>query len=369
MDRRTALGFLAGGLSWPLLAPVRAGPSEPSVYLSARVDDEGAFRVSGFTAEGRRVLDLALPERGHAFAVHATHRAVVHFARRPGRFAKVIDLGSGRAVADLTPPDDRHFYGHGVFSRAGLLYATENDFDGERGVIGVYDAAAGYRRVGELSSHGVGPHEIRLMPDGETLVVANGGILTHPDLPRIKLNLPSMSPSLVYIDRRDGRLLERVRLDPALHQLSIRHIDVGRNATVAVAMQYQGPAGDLVPLVATHRGNGPLRILKAPDAVLRAMNHYCGSVAFDRGGRLLGVSAPRGNVVTFWDAVTGKLTASAPVPDGCGLAAGTRSGTFVVSSGQGGVVMIDARSGESRPITSAFLDRGRWDNHIAVTPR
>ena len=45
----------------------------------------------------------------------------------------------------------------------------------------------GTSRIGELASFGVGPHEVVLMPDGATLVVANGGIRTHPDRDRAKL--------------------------------------------------------------------------------------------------------------------------------------------------------------------------------------
>ena len=47
-------------------------------------------------------------------------------------------------------------------------------------MIGVRDAQDGYRQIGELPSDGIGPHEATLMPDGKTLVVANGGIRTHP---------------------------------------------------------------------------------------------------------------------------------------------------------------------------------------------
>ena len=58
------------------------------------------------------------------------------------------------------------------------------------------DATDDYRQVGELPAHGVGPHEVVLMPDGKTLAVANGGIRTHPDRDRVPLNLDSMQPSL-----------------------------------------------------------------------------------------------------------------------------------------------------------------------------
>src|SRR5690606_30895384 len=110
------------------------------------------------------------------------------FARRPGTFALVIDVVHGRILYRIASAESRHFYGHGAFSSDGrLLYATENDFAGERGVIGIYDAADGYRRAGEIPSYGIGPHELRLLADGTTLAVANGGILTRPDLPRVKL--------------------------------------------------------------------------------------------------------------------------------------------------------------------------------------
>ena len=80
---------------------------------------------------------------------------------------------------------DRHFFGHGVFSADGkLLYTTENDYDGARGVIGVRDATDGYQQIGEFPAHGMEPHDIQLLADGRTMVIANGGIRTHPDSAR-----------------------------------------------------------------------------------------------------------------------------------------------------------------------------------------
>ena len=368
--RRDALLLLAGGLAGSFLpASLRADSADRAapLYLSARADAGGGYRISGFTGDGASLFDLPLPGRGHSFAVRSGEREAVHFARRPGRFALVVNLVQGAIVRGLETPPERHFCGHGVFSRDGrLLYATENDFAGERGVIGVYDAARDYRRVGELPSHGVGPHEIALLSDGATLVVANGGIATHPDLPRVKLNLPTMAPSLCYVDRRKGRLLRELRLDPALHRLSIRHLAVSPDDTVAVAMQYEGPQHDRVPLVALHHGSGGLRLLQAPPAVLRTMKNYCGSVCFDASGRTIAVTAPRGNLVTLWDAGAGRYLSSADVADGCGVAPGAQQGEFLASSGQGGVVAIDARSGTTRPLAVGGLEGARWDNHLVA---
>ena len=370
IDRRTTLQLLAGGVAGSLLPAhfhaEAAAPRAP-LYLSARTDAAGGYRVSGFASDGTSFFDLPLPGRGHSFAVRPDGTEAVHFARRPGRFALVLDLLRSTIAHRVETPGGRHFYGHGVFSPDGrLLYATENDFDGERGVIGVYDGAHSYRRVGELPSHGIGPHEIALLCDGETLVVANGGIATHPDLPRVKLNLPTMAPALCFVDRRSGVLRRELTLDPALHRLSIRHLAVGPDDTVAVAMQYEGPAQDRVPLVALRRGGGPLHLLHGPPNIIRAMKNYCGSVCFDPSGRTVAVSAPRGNLVTFWDVGTGRFLSSAKVSDGCGVAPGAGPGEALASSGLGSVIVIDARSGAARPLAVGGLEAARWDNHLVV---
>ena len=394
MLRLLAGGLLAGA---PLGLPLSLGAApRKRLYLGAGVSAGGSYRVSGFRASGARVFDLGLPGRGHSFAVRPDRRTAVLFARRPGRFALVLDLVRGAVAAELATPRDRHCYGHGVFSRDGrFLYASENDFQGERGVIGIYDAGKGYQRAGELPSHGIGPHEIGLLSDGTTLVIANGGILMRPDLPRVKLNVATMAPSLCYVHRGDGglvqehRLRDRLhqpkvrdagplssvssrgpafrrndgferRLDPALHQLSIRHLAVGRDDTVAVAMQYEGPRGDLVPLVALHRPgaaeSAPLLPLQAAPGVWRAMKQYCGSVCFDPGGRVLAVSAPRGNLVTFWDVGAGVHLRSSRIDDGSGIAPGERPGEFLASSGRGGAAVIDAFSGKATPLDNAFVN-------------
>ncbi len=377
IDRRELLRLLAGaaaGAAAP--SPLRARDrSDARLYLGACVVTGGGYRVGGFSASGAPVLDLPSPARGHSFAVRPDGRAAVLFGRRPGRFALAIDPTRGIGARRFAPPADRHFYGHGVFARDGhLLYASENDFEGARGVIGVYDAADGYARLGEFPSHGVGPHDVRLLADGETFVVANGGILTRPDLPRVKLNLPTMAPSLCYVDRRSGKLLQECRLDPGLHRLSIRHLAVGDDDTVAAAMQYEGPAGDLTPLVALHRAapaagggsrRGPLRLLEAPAGILRAMKRYCGGVCFDPGGRTIAVSAPRGHLVTLWDA-DGAFLSALPVPDGSGVAPGARPGEILASSGRGGVFVIDVWSNRVKPLRIASFGTRRWDNHLVA---
>ena len=295
VDRRTLLRVLAGGAGVLFLPRMSHANAPGRRYLAARMDAEGAFRVGVFDSAGTLLLDLDLPARGHGFALHPQRPVAVCFARRPGTFALAFDLVQGTRLAEIRTPSGRHFCGHGVFAGDGsLLYASENDYSNRRGVVGVYVPDEGYRRAGELPSHGIGPHEIALLPGGEALVVANGGIATHPDAPGVKLNLPSMDPTLAYVDRRGGRLLERVALPRALHALGIRHIAVAQDGRVALGMQYEGPRGDLVPLVGLHRRGCEVAFFDAPEPELRAMRQYCGSVAFDASGHIVAASASPG---------------------------------------------------------------------------
>ena len=367
IERRRALALLgAVGLAPWLSRTAGAGPRD--IFLSARADGQGRYWFSGLDAEGGRRFDVVLPGRGHSAATHPRLPLAVVFARRPGRFALAVDWRRGRVVARFAPPEDRHFYGHGVFSPDGrLLYACENDFEARRGAIGIYETARGFARVGEWASHGIGPHDLRLLSDGATLAVAIGGIATHPDLPRLKLNLPTMASALALIDRRDGALVGRHRLAPAFHKASIRHLALARGDRIAVAMQYEGPAGDLVPLLGVSERGRPIRLFDAPAPAIRALRQYCGSVACDTAGAVIAASSPRGNVLTFWEAENGRHLFTTPVADGCGVAAAGGPGRFLASSGRGGLFLIDvARRRVARigPPPRAGL---AWDNHLVPT--
>lgn len=368
-NRRQVLGMLAA-LAGSGVAPGRALASGPvaTAWLGASADPGGRYRLAGVHPDGTTALDIELPGRGHGIALHPRAATCVLFARRPGTFALAVDLRDGGVASRIASRADRHFYGHGTFSADGrTLFASENDFENGTGVIGVYDPTDRYRRVGELPSHGVGPHDLRLLPGTRTLIVANGGIQTHPDAGRTKLNLQTMQPSLAYVDMDDGRLLGEYRLEPDLHLLSMRHLAVGPDGTVVVAMQFEGPDTRPMPLVCVHRGEERLRLLSAPAPVAGRMRNYAGSTTLDRRGRVAAVSAPRGNLITFWDVAEDRFLAETEVPDGCGVAPDGSPGGFAISSGRTGIWRFDATTGEKERLPSLLADRLRWDNHLFAT--
>ncbi len=353
LDRRAVLLGLASVAALPPI-PLRATTDAPRFVACGKRRD-GSFAAIVLDHEARMLHAEALDARGHDAAIAPDGRLAVIFARRPGRFALALDLDRLRRVTAFAPPADRHFYGHGFFSPDGrLLYATENDFEAERGVLGIYDVAAGFTRLGEIDTGGIGPHEALLMSDGRTIAIANGGIATHPDFPRQKLNLADMAPSLVYLDAKTGDLIERVALGTDLRRLSLRHLAEAGDGSIWLGGQYEGPESDRVALVGRHAQGRDLALIAAPDSLYQGMNHYVGSVAASRDGGRIATTSPRGGRVIIWDAATREPTAIRDLPDVCGAAP---SGTgFAFSDGLGQLHHAD---GVARSDAIAA-----WDNHL-----
>lgn len=358
VTRRTALGLLGGGALLPLVPSALSARSVADgspLFLTAATRRGGRHGAAVLDADGELVGEFALPGRGHGAAVRPVKGEAVIFARRPGTFALVLDPATASRHRLIAARDNRHFYGHGCFSRdGGVLFATENDFEGERGIIGLYDAQDGYRRIGEFPSHGIGPHEMALMPDGKTLVVANGGILTHPDAPRMKLNLSEMTPSITLLDAASGELLAEFKPPPELHQLSLRHLDVRADGRIVAVAQWEGSRLEQPPLIALLERDAGLRLIAAPSKITPGMRNYCGSVAFSGNGQRFAVSSPRGGLITIWDG-DGRYLEALEIEDGCGLA--PRDDGFLLTSGQG-VVTSGTPSVRRTHAAVAF------DNHL-----
>ncbi|MDJ0995644.1 MAG: DUF1513 domain-containing protein [Dinoroseobacter sp.] len=354
-DRRSFLaGLVATGLcpkaSWADVGSPR--------YLSAAKRPDGAYVLCGLSAEGAIVFEILLAGRGHAAAAHPTRPLAVAFARRPGTFAVVLDCTTGLETAQLSAPKGRHFYGHGTFSSdGGLLFTTENDYEAARGVIGVWDVQAGFQRIDEFPSGGIGPHDIKLLPDSRGLVVANGGIETHPETGRAKLNIPSMRPNLSIVDV-NGHQTGICELDPEFRKNSIRHLAVNKAGDVAFAMQWQGDVSDHPPLLGKWSVEGHVDLLSPSTPQQRASMHgYAGSVAFSSDLTQVAITSPRGGRALVFDSESGELLFETVVPDACGIADHERG--FVLTSGNGKICIYADR----HPQRTTMHERA-WDNHL-----
>lgn len=323
--------------------------------ISACNDNHGQHYAAAFDETGQLISRVALPARGHGVIAHPNkpgHGLII--ARRPGYYAIEIDFTSGQIVRHIKPTQGQHFFGHGLFSSDGkYLITTENHTDTGQGKI-VLRYSHNYRIANQFDSGGIGPHEALPMPDGKTMVVANGGILTHPDTPRKKLNLDTMAPNLSYIDIRSGKILAQYQLDNP--KLSIRHLAISKTGKVIGGLQYQGGKTDLVPLAFSHQGQEPLQYLKAPDSLWQQMNQYTASICINDEGKTAAISCPRGNMVTYWNLHTGEFIKDIPLKDGAGLA--LFNNNIVATSGKGRAVFEGNRH--------LAFDNVRWDNHLVA---
>lgn len=330
-------------------------------YLAATKESSGAHHLVGLDADGRELFRLPLPGRGHAAAAHPTRVEAVAFERRPGHYALVIDCAEGRETARLAAPEGRRFYGHGVFSADGaLLYTTENAYEIGEGRIGVWDAADGYRRIGEMASGGVGPHDATLSPDGARLIVANGGLQTHPESGRAILNLPDMRPNLSMLDASSGALLTMFEPPAQWRMSSIRHLAQRADGLIAAALQWQGGPLETPPLLALARpGADALSFHAAPTDLQRRTRGYAGSVAFSGDGSQVAFTAPKGGLALSFDAETGAHVDSVFASDVCGAAAAAEG--FLFTTGEGRVLAFCGGAAEERSVAT-----GAYDNHLVA---
>lgn len=356
MRRRSFLASLASAALWADLGG--AGDTGPAAFLTSAARADNSTWLVGLSETGAEVFALPLPGRGHAAAAHPVRAEAVAFARRPGTFATVIDCASGREIARLKTPEGRHFYGHGAFSRDGAwLLTTENEIDTGAGRLGLWNVKKGYVRATEISSGGMGPHEIIALPDGG-YAVANGGIHTHPDMGRAMLNLDTMQPNLSYFDAGFART-ESVAPPPELHQASIRHIASDASGRVAVALQWKGRPATQVPLCAIHDRGGPLCFIPHPDT--GALRHYAGSIATNPDGTEVLVTGPKGDRMLCYNCNRGAALGAHMLTGSAGVAA--RGAHYAVTVA--GALALGQFGAAPKQIATPGWS---WENHIVALP-
>jgi hypothetical protein len=347
-----------GSRHWP-------APTQNGVLLSGFEDLPGNQYVGGLTLPEGTVFGHKVSARVHGNAIDPLRpQRVLYFARRPGVDVFELDLATMQVRTAFATPAGRHLAGHGLFSADGsVVFTSEHEYDTPRGVIGIRDAQD-FRVLGEIDTQGIDPHEFSWLPDGKTLVVANGGILTHPRTFRQKLNIPTMDPSLALIDVASGRCVEQLRLPD--HLLSIRHMAVMHDGSVAVGLQYEGDPLAAPSVVALYRPGEGLRLLTAPESAKQQLHGYVASIAASEPLGLIAAACPQGAGVARWSASTGEFVDFVASAEVYGVAA-ARDGELLASQRDGTAFSMTAkRSPHALPLH--LPQPLRWDDHWSVAP-
>lgn len=356
----TALGAITG-------LPLTQFLSERSQWLvSAASDKKGNFFVAAFDLSGQLINKVDLPARGHdVSAIKSKPGHALVFARRPGEYVLEVDFTRGVIVREINVANDSRFYGHGLLvDNDNVLVSAENDYRAGKGAIVLRDTRT-QQVLAKYDSGGIGPHQIALMPSSKSkqshqIVIANGGIRTHPEQGRKKLNLATMKPNLAYMDLKSGKVIDKFELKN--HQLSIRHLDVSDEGKVIAGMQYQGAYTDEVPLAIAHHGEESLQFLKADTNTWRSMKQYTASVCINSNQNLVAITCPKANLLTYWQLDTNEFIASHKLKDGAGAA--LAAGKIYASTGRGRIISQQEPL-HAYQISADFKDV-RWDNHMTA---
>lgn len=351
--------FISASLASAALAACRAA-SRGALY-SGFEDARGDQFVGGLSLDDGRVFGVRAPLRTHGCAIDPRDaNRVIFFARRPGTQAFELSRDSLQVRSVLTTPEGRHLAGHGVVSADGAHVLTpEHDYARVRGVIAVRDART-FAIVSEIDTRGIDPHEIAWLPDGRSLLVANGGILTHPRSYRAKLNIGTMDPSLCVIDSMSGECLDQQRLPD--HKLSIRHLAVAADGSAAIGLQYEGVREQAPGVVALYRRGAGLQLLAAPDETKKQFNGYVASVAVSGAHDLIAAACPYGAGVACWSLREQRYLGIVPAQEAYGLSR-LADGAVMASQRDGAVFTVDEHRRRSQFAKVTGFGAIRWDDH------
>ncbi|MEL7300813.1 MAG: DUF1513 domain-containing protein [Pseudomonadota bacterium] len=293
--RRTLLARLALGLGVAACGGGRlfAQPAERAVYAAIETSAHtGLSQARFFSATGASVATAPLDFRAHGLCEDGDR--IVVFPRRPGNRFAVMDGTTLEIVAHVSAPQDKHFYGHGAFTRDGKhLLVTENDLETLAGGIGIYEAKGGFRRVGQVVLPGSGPHEIVRDPQRDIFYVALGGLQTHPAYGRTPLNLGDFRSQIVVLEHDTGAI-SPMGFWSGTEGVSLRHLSVTGEGRMMVGGQLVDAARGSAQNVLWHVAGGAVDALE--DGVL--LDGYVSSVA-SYGQRTVVTSKESGCVLTF----------------------------------------------------------------------
>ncbi|WP_410499965.1 DUF1513 domain-containing protein [Chitinibacter sp. S2-10] len=355
MNRRHFLQFAALSLSsLGYSALAGAAESEP-VLLSAHLGD-GAQGVGRVALNTPQSAAINLPGRGHGIVPLSKGEAIV-VSRRQGSWLAKINWQRGELLKLVDAEFDRHFFGHALLSPDGnTLLTTENNDESGQGVLGLYDAAT-LRRLGEMPTQGIGPHELLWLVPGKILAVANGGILTLPETGRAKLNRGAMSANLTLLDWPSGKALAQYEL--ADKALSLRHLALASDGTLGVAMQaeYASVAQHSeAPLLAYLRPGASELVIAQQTPKLMG---YGASIAAV-GNQFL-ISALRGGQLARWRS-DGTPLESISIERPAGIASNGQQAW--ISSEAGSIYGYSPASNTVKALEQ--YTRRQWDNHLIL---
>jgi len=261
---------------------------------------------------------------GHGIVPDPVNPELVSIFEKRGKGACEIDLKQGIVTRTIETSANREFYGHGAYSNDGsLLYCTETIVEGDyKGIIAVRDAKT-HNYLGEFPSFGSSPHDCRLVDDGKTLVITNGGG-----------KIDGIAPNVSYIDVATETLIDSLSFDT--QTINAGHLDITSSGKLAVvSAQRSGLPEKALGGISIKQQDNKLHTITQPKKLIERLYDESLSVCINESNDVVGVTTPTGNLVSFWNLNTSQLLHYYILPNPRGIELTLDGKYFVVSYGQG----------------------------------
>jgi len=276
-------------------ANIPKGPS--TVFTDLQT---GKTRFLPGVDNGHSVLAIKSKSRGLQLAIIPKH----------AKQALIVDPADGRILATFTSTADRDFFGHGIASRDGrYIFCSESSKDKLEGLISVRDGETG-KLVDQFPSFGQNPHEMAMMQDQKTLLVANAGPLDY-DTKRDGHERTSMA----YIDVNSKKLSQR--LLSKTPNVKLAHFAQTSSGRIFVGGVPGTKKESIAGRVMTSDGSSDLVEMPIPAELLSTLVNETLSVV--TSDDIVAASMPFSDRVLVWDARSLKFKHEVKVKHPTGL--------------------------------------------------
>lgn len=331
--------------------------------MTSGVKQNDKYFLLGIDLAGKILFKFPIENRVHGSLSNGSD--YIFIDRRPGKYIHIVSktIENKWIYKKIKADSNRHFYGHATLdSSLRYLYTTENNLETGKGQIGVYDTTIGYKKIDEFDSFGIGPHELVLIPNTNTIAVCNGGFKTHPDSGRETLNFETMRPQLSYINLKSKKLIETKSLSNS--KLSIRHMCVDQSGVVYFGAQDQDhDAFEPSPLIFSHKIGEEIQSYETTNNLQRKFKGYTASLSVSKG--VLCVTAPKGNLITFWNTKNQQLIKTVKANDVAGVSYNKEDDTFICSTGSGKILNFQISPDKTSHSTLNHYTMN-FDNHLVL---
>ena len=306
-----------------------------------------SYMFSAYDVDTGSFQRIPIGFHAHGFAPSTAQPARAALFEKKGPGACYVDLVDGTMLTTIAPTPGYAFYGHGTYTADGsALLVVESNLESKQGRIAIRDVVS-FEVTAEFPTYGASPHDCRLIDGGRILVITNGGG------PPGSLD----PPCVTYVDVKSQELEEKlVVYEP---RINAGHLDLlGRDYLAVVSAPREELDQDTnTGALLLRSGHEQLVPMLEPVSVTRRMLGESLSVAIHAPSKIVGVTNPKGNLLTFWDLETKRLVKSLDIESPRGITLTIDGKRFAVSYGsRARLMMISTKTLEAASTTATAVE-------------